>query len=208
MQRILYETGSTGYLSFLSGSNSFRKELNPEYKANRKDRIEPEYLQPVREHLVVGWQSTIADYVEADDELGIAQTQLDEPTIICSIDKDLLQVPGMHYNFVTGVFRTVTELEALHNFYYQIIMGDNSDNIKGFDGIGRAKVPKFLEPTISYLWSLTTEQDMYDFTRDLYQQHGMEDQYEMNAHCLYIHRKTGDKWHAPNESAIPLSNPV
>src|SRR5512139_1957182 len=73
MRDILSETSSTGYLAFLSGSNNFRKEIYPEYKANRKDVVRPKHLPLVREFLQYEWSAAVTDGYEADDALGMYQ---------------------------------------------------------------------------------------------------------------------------------------
>lgn len=205
IERILYEVNGSPFEIWLTGDNNFRKEINPQYKANRKDLVKPQWLEQVRQHLVVGWDARITNGNEADDELGISQSTGNGDTIICTIDKDLLQVPGEHYNFVTGVRRTISPLDGLRNFYYQLIMGDNSDNILGYDYKARTKVPKFLEPKIQYLMALDNEREMYDFVADMYSDcaswtDDWRERMHMNAHCLYIWRKPNDKWHVPNEN--------
>jgi 5'-3' exonuclease len=211
IDRIGNETRASSLECYLTGDNNFRKVVNPQYKANRKDMVKPRWLEQVREHLVVGWGAGVSDGNEADDELGISQCTGNGDTIICTIDKDLLQVPGRHYNFVTGVARTVSPVEGLQNLYFQAIMGDSSDNILGYDFKARQKVPKFLEPKISAFLELTTEQGLYDFVADMYSDTCSWDdnwraRLHMNMHCLYIWRKVNDKWQPPNESENqPLS---
>ena len=126
MDEIIADTGVSEYLLFLSGGENFRKTLYPLYKANRADKPRPRALQTVREYLVLDWNAKITDGIEADDALGIAQT---EETIICSIDKDLLMIPGKHYNFVKKEFYEVSPTEALRVFYKQLLLGDRSDNV-------------------------------------------------------------------------------
>ena len=89
--------------------------------------------------------------MEADDLLGIAQSAslkastMDNPgTIICSIDKDLDQIPGWHYNFVDEKRYWIGEYDGLHNFYKQLICGDTTDNIVGIPGKGSALSSKVL----------------------------------------------------------------
>ena len=197
IERILFETKANAWKAFLTGSNNFRTEINPQYHANRKDKPKPKWLQELREHLVLGWQATISDGNEADDEMGIAQN---EDTVICTIDKDLLQVPGKHYHFVKNEHYEISEHKGHQNFYFQMLMGDTSDNIFGFDGKARAKVPKFLEPKVDYLYSLETSYDMFVYIKNLYRVNGSNhwaDDFEMNARCLYIWRKPNDCWERP-----------
>jgi len=206
IERIINEVGATGVEVYLSGDRNFRYDINPDYKANRKDKPRPRWLQPTREHMVLGWNARIADNIEADDEMGISQCTTDDDTVICTNDKDLLQIPGEHYNFVIEARHTISPLDGLRNFYIQMIMGDRSDNLFGYDGIARTKVPKFLEPTLAQILDMDNEWDMYHFTKGLYHEHDRDSVYEMNAHCLYIHKKQGDKWHVPNENVIRSSD--
>lgn len=205
IERILYETGSSCSEIWLTGSGNFRYDIYPEYKANRSGKPKPRWLSDTMSHLITGWGARVSDGNEADDELGISQATSEGNTVICTNDKDLLQVPGEHFNPVTGVRHTISPLDGLHNFYFQIIMGDTSDNIKGYDGIARAKVPKFLEDRVSYLMALENEYDMYDFTSDLYADHKREEHYLTTAQCLYIQRKPGDMWHVPNDKPHDLN---
>lgn len=195
MRRILHETNCMLHKCYLSGGVNFRYDINPEYKANRRDVPKPKHYEAVRAYLVTEWQASVTDGIEADDALGIEQSN-EEGTIICSIDKDLLQVPGWHYNFVRKEQRLVSPLDGIKHFYYQLIMGDKADNIFGYDGKARDKLPKFLEPLIDDLYGCNNELDMFHLVKDVYDSY---DRMLMNAHCLYIQRKENDKWVPPDE---------
>ena|SRR3990167_5204922 len=203
MKRILEDTQATAYRVFLTGSDNFRMQFNPEYKANRKDIVRPRWLQDVREHLVVQWNASVEDGQEADDAMGIAQCLQNkimkdnwegeicsvDGTIIASIDKDLLCIPGEHYNFVTGEFREQSDVAACRHFYWQLIMGDRGDNVFGYDGKARHAVPKFMEPIMDELSSYSDELDMFSFVRGLYQD---DERLLMNMRCLWIRHKEGE----------------
>ena len=198
MQRILHETAAYDYQAFLTGSNNFRYQYNPEYKANRKDTRKPEYLELCREHFVLYWKAQVTDGHEADDCMGIEQTKSPDTTIICTIDKDLLQVPGQHYNFIKQEFKTVSPKEGLFNFYWQTIMGDKSDNIFGFDGLARTTVPKKLEylyEEIQHASQMGTELDMLDIVRSKYND---DERLLMNCRCLWIQREADQLWDFPD----------
>lgn len=201
MRRILHETDAMAYKCFLGGSSNFRYSIYPDYKANRKDMVKPRWLQAVREHLVVVWNATIADGIEADDCLGIEQIAANATgeynTVIASIDKDLLMVPGHHYNFVKQEARFVTPLEGKRQLYFQLIMGDRSDNVPGFDSKMRLKVPKFLEPQVAFLEECTTELEMYEHVLGMYNDD--KDTMHRNAKVLYI-------WHKPEDEWLPPTN--
>lgn len=132
--------------------NNFRLQIYPEYKANRI-QPKPKHYDRLKEYMVKEWDARIAHNMEADDALGIAQEGRPEweagatgeyKTIICSIDKDLLQVPGLHYNFVKKEFQEVTPFEGIRYFYTQVLTGDSTDNIKGCIKIGPVKATQAL----------------------------------------------------------------
>jgi 5'-3' exonuclease len=131
--------------------------------------------------------------MEADDALGIAQTT---DTILCTIDKDLDQISGKHYNFVQKRLYSISEEEGLKWFYKQILIGDNADGIKGLRGIGPVKADKHINP-------LKNEAEYYSKVLELYKQHYPEDYTERlikNGQLLKI-RRTKDEgiWQPPNE---------
>jgi len=197
MNRILHDTNAQDYQVYLTGSNNFRFKYNPEYKANRKDSVKPQWLEQCREHLVVNWHAQVSDGCEADDLMAIAQTK-SEDTIICTIDKDLLQVPGNHYNFVKQEFQIITPLTGRFNFYWQFIMGDKSDNILGFDGLMRSTVPKKMEWMVSELQEacLKGERAAFEWVRSLYND---DDKLLMNGRCLWMQREYDQIWEFPSE---------
>ena len=149
MHRILGELETEQYHSFLTGSENFRKIIYPEYKANRKDMVLPRWLNDCKEYLIEEWESSVCNRHEADDAIGIYATFLKEKAVIASIDKDLRQIPGKHFNFVTGELISVNEDQADLNFWMQMLMGDRSDNVIGIYGIGPVKAElalKHLKP--------------------------------------------------------------
>lgn len=209
MNRIIYETGADSYKAFLGGSENFRTSIDPNYKANRADMPKPMWLQDVRAYLVTEWGAVICDGIEADDALGIEQTRLNSlcvgddyghfppeyESVICSIDKDLHMIPGNHYNFVKQEWKQVTNDYAIKWFYQQLIQGDQTDNIMGFDGKARPKIPQFLQPKIDELWDCTTEREMYELVLDMYSQD--TERMHRNCHLLWIQRSEEDKWQIP-----------
>ena len=127
--------------------------------------------------------------------MGIKTTELEliglKP-IICSLDKDLLQIAAVHYNWVKEEFDEVSPHTALVNFYSQLLLGDKSDNIPGFDSVARIKPTIFLKNRIDHLRTLKTSLEMYQSVSEIY-----EDNLERNAQLLYIWRTPLDKWVAP-----------
>lgn len=189
MERILQETGSTSYRCFFTGKNNFRKKIYPAYKAHRDDIPRPAYLGDIRDHLRALWSAEEVDTLEADDLMGIAQTEAmaqGNVTVICSLDKDMLQVPGLHYNWVKQQLSDIPPIWGWHNYYVQLIMGDRADNIPGYDGKMRQKVPKFLQDEVDYLLSLDDPDDMDEQVRTMYAD---QDQYEINKKLFWILRE-------------------
>lgn len=180
IENTLAEVEASEYKLFFTSPDNFRKHIYPEYKANRT-ATKPKHLQFLRDYLVESWQGTVAERMEADDYLGINQH---ESSIICSIDKDLLQVPGKHYNFVKKEFYEVDEETGSRNFYTQLLTGDTSDNIKGIAGIGPVKAKKALAEA-------TNEYEMFCIVRDMYKN---DEWMIMNGRCLHILRSLEDDW--------------
>jgi hypothetical protein len=156
---ILNAVSATHYLGFLGNGKCFRYDLaiTVPYKANRVvlDWVE-KWKEPIKKHMVDKWFFILLDRLEADDAVSICQRKL-ENTIICGQDKDLLQVPGSHYDYVTKVFTQVDELGDIDYkkskllgkgekfFWGQMITGDSTDNIQGLKGKGPAFATKFLK---------------------------------------------------------------
>jgi len=189
MQDILADTGSTSYSVYLTGSGNFRREIAPSYKANRPDS-RPKHWEAVREFLVTQHKAVVCNGFEADDQLGIDQDKTHGATVICSIDKDLLQIPGKHYNFVKKVFQDVTYDEGIKALYIQSLVGDRSDNIFGVQGIGPVKAEKALAELLP--------EEYYEACRNLYND---DERYHLNMKLLYIWQKPNDFWQAPTGAA-------
>lgn len=176
------------FVVYIKGTPNFRYDINPTYKAHRKDKVDPQHRQACHDYLIREWGAIEADGIETDDLLGIMQDKVGEDgvysTAICSIDKDLLQIPGYHYNFVKGTFQTVTELDGIRHFYKQMLIGDVADNLKGVDKIGPVKAGKLIDP-------LSSEKEMMDVVCKLYND---PDRFQTNADCFWIMRKLNEMW--------------
>lgn len=134
---------------FLTPSKTFRNKVRDDYKANRKGTAKPVHLKDIRDYLISKYKAKVVEGMEADDALGLSQNK---DTIICSVDKDLLMVEGMHYNFVTKKYTSVSAEEGHRFFHQQMLTGDATDNIVGLRGIGPKKAQKLLEATDKDLW--------------------------------------------------------
>lgn len=202
IQRILDEVAAKNFTIFLSDSKSnFRLKLFPAYKANRKQPkpIHYEYLINV---LLKDWKAKVAFDEEADDALGINQ-KTDHSTCICSIDKDLLQIPGLHYNWVNNKSQAITELGGLKRFYSQLLTGDSTDNVciatsLSCPGIGPVKADALLE-------GCTSEEEMFQTVCKAYYKSlhkelsvgAIEERILLTGQLLRIRRTIGDVWTFP-----------
>jgi DNA polymerase-1 len=180
IDQILVNTNATEYHLYLTGKDNFRYTIYPEYKAHRP-KEKPFWLEKCRQYLIATFNAEVINGQEADDAMGIAQT---DDTVICSIDKDLLMIPGRHYNFVKDEWVFQTEYDAVKHFYKQCLMGDRADNIKGIEGIGTKKADKLLDDCY-------TELEMFTVVRDAYSN---DEEFIMNGKVLWIRRKPNEDW--------------
>jgi 5'-3' exonuclease len=184
--RILTDVDSSEYEMYLGGSENFRKKVDPEYKANRKAE-KPQWLEPLREFLIEEWGAQVCGGYETDDALGIRATEIGlGKFVICSIDKDLKQIPGDHYNFVKLEHFTISDFEAQQHFWASMLIGDTSDNIRGVDGIGPVKALRALE-------GLDPE-EFHDRVREIYND---DDRFTKNMALLHLLRSR-EEWHDVN----------
>lgn len=125
------------YQGYLTGKSNFRFDIavTAPYKGQRVME-KPVHLQALRQHLVDSWGFIVVEGIEADDMLGIKGTEYRDECIIVGIDKDLLQIPGWHYNYRKRTKQYIDDFKGLKNFYTQILTGDRIDNVKGIKGIG------------------------------------------------------------------------
>lgn len=191
MRDLLYNTESTSYNCYLSGRNNFRKKVNPEYKANRKDKEPPRWLQSCREYLIKEWNAVVSEGCEADDLLGINQHNTD--SVCISLDKDLLMITGWHFRWLDNEKIFVTPDQGLKAFYKQMLIGDKSDNIFGVRGIGPVKAAGIID-------TLDTEEEMISTVFKLYEEDA--ERFWMNAQCLWIMQKEKETWQDRVEHSI------
>ena len=130
----------------ISHQNNFRKMLNPEYKANRKATRKPMCFVPAKEYVMKNYHYEIQPWLEADDVIGILATYDNgEERIVVSEDKDLLTIPGMHWDIKNQTLWEQDKDTADYLFYKQALTGDSVDNYQGCPGIGPKKAEKILD---------------------------------------------------------------
>lgn len=137
------EAGCSSFIVLLSEGKVFRKEIDPEYKANRVGKRKPVCLPQVREHMVKTMKTKSSDGLEADDLIGILATKSPDKYVIWSPDKDLRQIAGKH--LIDGEIIEISQEEADRNFWMQVLTGDAADNYKGCVGVGPVKAERILD---------------------------------------------------------------
>jgi hypothetical protein len=176
---------------YLTGKDNYRHEIakTVPYKANRVAE-KPKHLGIIREYMISAWAFSVQEKQEADDAISIRAYALgEEDYIICSIDKDLDNVRGWHYNFGKNERYFVKEEDAIRNFYRQVLTGDRVDNVPGLPGIGPKKAEKILQ-------DCCTEEELYKAVLEAYK--GDVSLLTEQAQLLWLRRKEGELWQPPN----------
>jgi len=189
LDELITKTGCTEYRAFLTSKTNFRKTIYPEYKANRT-APKPIHLEPLRNYALEKMGAELApEGLEADDAMGINQT---DDTVIVSLDKDMLMIPGKHFSWeIKGkgwvkpdTWLEQSKIEGLRLFFEQCLKGDTSDNIKGIEKVGPKKAKTLLA-------ECNTDQEMFNVVRAAYSN---DEEFIMNASVLWIMQHEEDVW--------------
>jgi len=135
-----------------------------EYKANRTQE-KPLYLEEVRQYMMTVWNAIPVNGKEADDMIATRAYESSQPYVICSPDKDLDQIPGLHWNYRKNVEYTISQFEADFFFWQQCLSGDSADHIKGCWKIGPGIAEKLLQ---EWLQDDPSEIDIWDNIVEVY----------------------------------------
>lgn len=171
----------------------FRRDLEPNYKANRTKPKPLGYSKLKAKCVDLPW-AVMHEKVEADDLIGIFATQLaskNQDICIVSGDKDLLQIPGYHYwhepiwekkqplrewfvsfgmeEFTPNLFK-VSEEAATRFFYCQVLAGDSTDGIGGCPGTGMVRACKEVGG-----WDITKPVECWKRVVQLYAKKGLSE---------------------------------
>lgn len=182
IKNIVINSKSTDYMMYLTGSTNFRNSvatMKP-YKGNRADSVRPVHYAHIREYIADKHPMIISENCEADDLCAMrlysefkkakaSKRKSDCEGILCSIDKDLRNIPGHHYNIMTKVSDWVTPKEANRHFAMQLLTGDATDNIPGISYLSDLKKkvgPKTAEKMIG---EATSIEDLYTAVVAVYQ---------------------------------------
>lgn len=177
------------YKGYIQDGKNFRYDvatIKP-YKGNRDKTHKPKYYKEIKTYLLDQWGAIGVDGMESDDAIAIEQfNHPDRSTVIVSIDKDMMCCPGYHFNWVKNELRYQPIKEANLFHFYQMLVGDTTDNIPGINKIGDKRATKLIE-------ELGRDEDrVRQAVHELYQkQYGPDWQaaYDEVSRLLYILRK-------------------
>lgn len=152
------------FRGFLSGSDNYRNKIAKQavYKGNRDPENRPYHYEAIRDYVRRYWDTVVSRNCEADDLISIMAEQAitqHRDFIVVSIDKDLDQIPGRHYNPDKRVFYSQDRDSALLYFYQQALSGDSTDNIPGCYRVGAEGAKKWMAEYTSEFEEIGLEQE-------------------------------------------------
>jgi 5'-3' exonuclease len=187
---ILDKVGTNEYRLFLTTGRNFRYDITSSYKSNRKVE-KPRFFYELRDYLFGELGAETSDTLEADDLVGINQT---ESTIIVGEDKDLTMIPGHHYRIKRkwneNCFIYISPEEAIRNFWFQTLTGDAGDSIKTLKGIGPKKAEKILADKTPEEMKEAVIQTYQDYYKDDWFEH-----YDRTCRLIWIRRHPEKEYH-------------
>lgn len=157
IERTMRTTRCKEVLCALSSvEKNFRFGVLPTYKHNRKGTARPVLREALNDYILATYPTKRKPTIEGDDVLGILATAYPGKYLIATIDKDLRQIPGSHYNwFGAGKFFTVTKAEGDAWFYAQCLQGDMTDGYSGCPGFGKVAAQDFIDSPFYWESSVT-----------------------------------------------------
>jgi DNA polymerase-1 len=208
---IMKFTNADKGIIYLSGKSNFRNEVatTVPYKGNRVS-TKPVFYDYVKEEILKSYETVTSDFCEADDLLAIELTKEYEKAkqlktknkcnfICCTIDKDLLTVPGWHYNITSKTLKWVNNKDASKFFYTQMLVGDTADNIKGIYGIGYKSAEILFE-------DCKTPSAFEDITIQIYRKTYGDSEWRKHfleaGRLLHMQRYDGQLWSPLNKNII------
>jgi DNA polymerase-1 len=136
--------------------DNWRKQVDPSYKANRKELVRPLLLTYLKDYIAEKYAASRWPGLEADDVLGIQATSVSWPkdmeVVVVGRDKDFLSIPGLHHTVGRDrgtdgklIIRTVTQWEADRFHLMQTLAGDRVDGYYGCPGIGMERAAQIID---------------------------------------------------------------
>jgi len=171
-------------LCFSDPKHNFRKDVYPQYKANRKSKRKPVCYKALRDYLSETYSIVEFPTLEGDDACGILATsgELSNP-IIVSADKDFKTIPATFFDTARGTADTIDELEANYWHLYQTLIGDSTDGYPGCKGIGPVAATKLLDKAVQ------KGDNLWDVVVAAYKKAGFDEEYALvQARCAFILR--------------------
>lgn len=184
---------------FMGGKGNYRKDACDYYKSSRPPK--PLAWKDCYDFAVKKYADilTICDGEEAEDGVAILAWQGYQeakktrnrdanPYVIAHIDKDLNMVPGWHWNYNKPEEPPfwINEFQAAYAFWYQMLIGDKTDDIRGLEdiapatrerhGIGKQRGcgPKSAEKILS---TAKTEKELAELVVNAYKEYYGKDRF-------------------------------
>lgn len=163
INQILYDNNYSNYEGYLGSGITFRHTLYPDYKSNRVSP-KPIHYNTIKDFLINKLGFVIVKNIEVDDMISIRAKQLKD-YVICHVDSDLNQIPGLHYNIRKRHHYNISEDEAKRILFKSVLKGGHN-NIKGIKGIGEKKAEIILSRSNFYLLETLLEYNrVYGITK-------------------------------------------
>lgn len=174
IERSIARAQCTVFHVYIGGSGpTFRDHLARirKYKGQRFG-LPPTYLPDLRNYLNKQWGAVVSSGEEADDMLSytareLAASGVNTPVVIGN-DKDLDQIPGEHYDWVSDKLYIVSDAEARIRMWVQVLHGDVADNIAGCWKVGAKGADKTIREAIED-WGLD-DNDLWKFVCTAYEE--------------------------------------
>jgi DNA polymerase-1 len=125
--------------------------------------------------------------------------------VVATIDKDLDQIPGEHYNYLRQVFYNQHPDAARQFFWEQCVSGDATDGIPGCYRAGSVKARRLLDRMVG-----STEENIWEgIVREYAISQGIPGCPYLDrdpaavaletARLVYIQQEEGELWNPPGE---------
>ena len=160
--QLIFDNLSPDYVVFandLSRTNTFRRKLYENYKAQRKPTDDDIIFQVQQISILVkalGFKFLNDPLYEADDILGMVSkwcVDNNHDMVIISSDRDLYQLINEHVQIYSFIKHEMINTEYMEEHYkltpsqwieLKMIQGDPSDNIPGIKGIGKVTAQELM----------------------------------------------------------------
>jgi len=203
----------------LSGPGNYRESIATirPYKGNRDPSHIPVHYNSIRQYMIDQYCAQVIHGREADDEVSIRGWQHWRATkgvtsrdgeglyVVATIDKDLDQIPGWHFDYMKKVFYFVTEEQAEKALWRQILCGDITDNIPGCWRMGPVRAAELVDGMFElqvepkHMWEAVIEE--YQFSKLKpgcpYMHLDSQEVAIETAHLVYMQRQPGQLWAPP-----------